>query len=135
MNVLLVIFLTILLSAFFSGMEIAFVASNRLRIEIDRKQGNFGSKIVSVFTNNPGQFIVTMLIGNNVSLVIYGLFTATLLEPLLSTFLNSDLLILLLQTLISTFVILLLAEFFPKAIVRTSPNMFLNNLSIPTMLF
>ncbi|MEZ5011122.1 MAG: CNNM domain-containing protein, partial [Bacteroidales bacterium] len=57
MNVLLVIFLTILLSAFFSGMEIAFVASNRLRIEIDRKQGNFGSKIVSVFTNNPGQFI------------------------------------------------------------------------------
>ena len=135
MSVIAVIVLTIILSAFFSGMEIAFISSNKLRVEIDYKQRKIGSRVVKRFVDRPGNFIVTMLIGNNISLVIYGIFIARLLEPMLSGFLNSDFLILLCQTLISTFIILVLAEYLPKAIFRLAPNSFLNSLSFPTLLF
>jgi CBS domain containing-hemolysin-like protein len=135
MNGILIILLAILLSAFFSGMEIAFVASNKLRIELDRKQGVFGSEIIKIFTNNPGQYIATMLIGNNISLVIYGLVFSSILRPALLPFIDSDLLILILNTIISTAIILLVAEFLPKTIFIISPNFFLKFLSIPTLLF
>jgi CBS domain containing-hemolysin-like protein len=135
MNVILIIFLAIILSAFFSGMEIAFVTSNRLRIELDRKQGVFGSKIIKLFTDNPGQYIATMLIGNNFALVIYGLVFSKILGNLLSPFLGSDLLILIVNTFISTTIILLVAEFLPKTIFIISPNFFLKFLSIPTLIF
>jgi CBS domain containing-hemolysin-like protein len=135
MNVILIIFLAIILSAFFSGMEIAFVTSNRLRIELDRKQGVFGSKIIKLFTDNPGQYIATMLIGNNFSLVIYGLVFSKILGALLSPILGSDLLVLILNTIISTAIILLVAEFLPKTIFIISPNFFLKFLSIPTLFF
>src|ERR1035437_8739483 len=123
MNVILIILFAIILSAFFSGMEIAFVASNRLRIELDRKQGVFGSKIIKLFTDNPGQYIATMLIGNNFSLVVYGLVFSQVLGKLLTPILGSDLLVLLLNTLISTTLILLIAEFLPKTIFIISPNL------------
>ena len=84
MNGILVIVLTIVLSAYFSGMEIAFVTANKLRIELDRKQGVFGSKTIKLFTDSPGQFIATMLIGNNIAIVVYGLFFSRLLTPLLT---------------------------------------------------
>ncbi|MBK8884082.1 MAG: HlyC/CorC family transporter [Bacteroidales bacterium] len=135
MNGVLIIFMAIILSAFFSGMEIAFVASNKLRIELDRKQGVFGSEILRLFTNNPGQYIATMLIGNNVALVIYGLVISRLLDPPLSSFIDSDLLILIINTIISTALILLVAEFLPKTIFIISPNFFLKFLSIPTLFF
>jgi CBS domain containing-hemolysin-like protein len=135
MNVFLIIFLAIILSAFFSGMEIAFVTSNRLRIELDRKQGVFGSRIIKLFTDNPGQYIATMLIGNNFSLVIYGLVFSKILGTLLAPVLGSDLLILIVNTIISTTIILLVAEFLPKTIFIISPNFFLKFLSIPTMIF
>jgi CBS domain containing-hemolysin-like protein len=135
MNGILVILLTILFSAFFSGMEIAFVSSNKLRIELDRKQGAFGSGIIRIFTSNPGQYIATMLIGNNIALVIYGLFFSKLLSPMLTPFLHSDLLVLIINTIISTGLILLVAEFMPKTIFIISPNFFLKILSIPTLLF
>jgi len=135
MNGVLIILLTILFSAFFSGMEIAFVTSNKLRIELDRKQGVFGSGIVRIFTSNPGQYIATMLIGNNIAIVIYGLFFSKMLGPLLTPLLQSDLLVLIINTIISTGVILLVAEFLPKTIFIISPNFFLKALSIPTLFF
>lgn len=135
MNAIVVILLTILFSAFFSGMEIAFVSSNKLRIELDRKQGAFGSGIIRIFTSNPGQYIATMLIGNNIALDIYGLFFSRLLGPMLTPLLHSDLLVLIVNTIISTGLILLVAEFMPKTLFIISPNFFLKLLSIPTLLF
>ena len=135
MGGILIILLAILLSAFFSGMEIAFIASNKLRIELDRKQGVFGSEIIKLFTENPGQYIATMLIGNNFSLVIYGLVFSSLLGPVLMPVIDSDLLILIINTIISTAIILLVAEFLPKTIFVISPNFFLKFLSIPTLFF
>lgn len=135
MNGILIIFLAIILSAFFSGMEIAFVASNKLRIELDRKQGVFGSEIIKLFTDNPGQYIATMLIGNNISLVIYGLVFTNLLGPVLKPVIDSDVLILIINTFLSTAIILFVAEFFPKTIFVLSPNFFLKFLSIPTLIF
>jgi CBS domain containing-hemolysin-like protein len=135
MNGILIILFAIILSAFFSGMEIAFVTSNKLRIELDRKQGVFGSEILKLFTDNPGQYIATMLIGNNISLVVYGLVFSSILRPVLSPFIDSDLLILILNTFISTAIILFVAEFLPKTIFIISPNFFLKFLSIPTLFF
>jgi CBS domain containing-hemolysin-like protein len=135
MNAILVIIIVMIFSAFFSGMEIAFVASNKLRIELDRKQGNFGSQFTGIFTNNPGQYIATMLIGNNIALVIYGLFFSRLLNPVLMPILQSDLAVLIVNTVLSTGLILLMSEFLPKTVFMISPNFFLNILSFPAMLF
>ncbi len=135
MSGILIILLAIILSAFFSGMEIAFVTSNRLRIELDRKQGVFGSKIIKLFTDNPGQYIATMLIGNNISLVVYGLVFSSILGPVLIPLIDSDLLVLIVNTIISTAIILFVAEFLPKTIFIISPNFFLKFLSIPTLFF
>ena len=135
MNGILIILLAIVFSAFFSGMEIAFVTSNKLRIELDRKQGVFGSEILKLFTKNPGQYIATMLIGNNISLVVYGLLFSTLMSPVFSPFIESPLLILILNTIISTAIILFVAEFLPKTIFIISPNFFLKFFSIPTLVF
>src|SRR5512136_2018639 len=114
MNAIVVIVLAMLFSAFFSGMEIAFVTSNKLRIELDRKQGLLGSEIIKLFTDNPGQYIATMLIGNSFSLVIYGLVFSSLLGPVLTPVIDSDLLVLIINTIISTAIILFVAEFLPK---------------------
>ncbi len=135
MNSILVILLSMLFCAFFSGMEIAFVASNKLRIELDRKQGLFGSQIIKIFTNNPGKYIATMLIGNNVALVIYGLFFSRLLNPILTPAFGSDVLVLIFNTVISTGILLLFSEFLPKTVFVISPNFFLKTLSIPTVIF
>jgi CBS domain containing-hemolysin-like protein len=135
MNTILIIILTVILAAFFSGMEIAFISSNKLRLELDKKQGAFGADILRIFTNNPGQYIATMLIGNNIVLVIYGLMTSRLLEPPLSAVFGSAALVLVFNTLISTAFILLIAEFLPKTVFIISPNFFLKFLSIPTLFF
>jgi CBS domain containing-hemolysin-like protein len=135
MNSILVIIIAMIFCAFFSGMEIAFVTSNKLRIELDRKQGVFGSQFIQVFNNNPGQFIATMLIGNNIALVIYGLFFSRLLGHVLTPLIGSDLVVLILNTIFSTGLLLLVAEFLPKTVFIISPNFFLKLLSLPAIFF
>lgn len=135
MNAILTIIIVMIFTSFFSGMEIAFVASNKLRIELDKKQGQFGSKLIGFFTENPGQYFATMLIGNNIALVIFGLIISRLLSPVLMPLLQSDLAVIIVNTVISTALILLMSEFLPKTVFMISPNFFLNILSLPAMFF
>ena len=130
-----IVLLAILFSAFFSGMEIAFVTSNKLKFELEKKQKKTFSSILSIFFNNPSQYIATMLVGNNIALVIYGIFTAIILNPYLQLFIQDAWLLLFVETLISTVAILVLAEFLPKTIFRILPNFFLNLFSLPIIFF
>ncbi len=123
------------MSAFFSGMEIAFVSANKLRIELDKKQQVFPSGILNIFSKNPSQYITTMLIGNNIVLVIYSIVFAKLMEPTFFLITQNKAIILLLQTLFSTFLILLFGEFLPKTIFRINPNRTLRLFAVPVYIF
>lgn len=119
----LYIFLCLIASAFFSGMEIAFLSSDKLRLELDRSRGGVSARILGIFYSRPDHFITTMLLGNNVALVIYGLLTAVLMEPWLKSLLGeNDGLILLAQSVLSTLLILFVGEFLPKVTFRANPN-------------
>lgn len=133
----IIILLMLILSAFFSGMEIAFISANKLMIEVDRKQGHFSSGIISIFIKNPAKYLTTMLVGNNVALVVYGAFMTQILEPVITQTLNTNnaAIVLLLQTLITTFIILIFAEFLPKMIFRNIANKSLSFFSLPIMFF
>ena len=128
------IFLTLLFSAFFSGMEIAFVTSNKLRFELDKKQRDLTSSILSIFYKYPQQYISTMLVGNNVSLVIYGLLMADVLTPWLKP-IGNQFLITLVQTILATVIVLFTGEFLPKTIFRVNPNLWLRIFSWLLLLF
>lgn len=136
--VLLIIVISLLFSALFSGTEIAYLQSNRLKIEIDRKQGILSAKILSLFTKNESKFITTLLLGNNIALVVYGIFMGDLIvDKLFSSYSESVELpwdILLIQTLISTIIILVTAEFLPKTIFRINPNRTLSILAFPLLI-
>lgn len=131
------IFITLLFSAFTSGTEIAFLSANKLRIELDRSQGSFSARILWNFVKSPSQFIASMLIANNIALVIYGIIMSEniLSQEFLRSFLPVQLhgegMLLVVQTFLSTLVILVAAEFIPKAVFRINPNGILSLLAIP----
>lgn len=119
-------------------MEIAFVSSDKLLIEVSRKKGSVLGKVLAIFSSNQSQFLATMLVGNNVALVLYGIVMAGLLDPfiteILPVFLRSDLLILILQSLVSTVIVLFTAEFIPKSIFIINPDFSIRFFAIPMLL-
>ncbi|MFY8136632.1 MAG: hemolysin family protein [Flavobacteriales bacterium] len=138
---ILIVLLSLVASAFSSGMEIAFITSNKLKIELDRKQGVFGAEIIGHFTRHPKMFIAAMLVGNNIALVIYGLYMGEAVTnifthnlPDFSIWLG-DAGMLITQTLISTIIVLIFGEFIPKAIFQINPNRWLNFFAVPMLLW
>ena len=127
--------ITIVLSAFFSGIEIAFVSSNKLQLELDKGSENISSKVIAFFSKNESNFITTMLIGNNISLVVYGIVMTKILSPYLDSFQLNSYLLLFVQTVISTSIILVTAEFLPKSIFKIYPNTTLRFFSFPIFCF
>lgn len=132
MEYLIVIVLMIILSAFFSGMEIAYVSSNKIHIEIEKKQNNFISGILHRITKRPSKFIATMLVGNNIALVIYGFYMGDLLMEFIPLAGFTGLLI---QTVISTLIILLTAEFLPKVFFQIYANSLIKIFAVPAYFF
>jgi CBS domain containing-hemolysin-like protein len=142
--IIIIIVISLLLSAFFSGMEIAYVSSNKIHIELEKKQEGFLANILAKLTVKPSKFIATMLIGNNIALVIYGFFMGDLLLSWFQTFETSKIpilnylindLSLLSQTIISTLIILFTAEFLPKVFFQIYANSLLKILAFPAYLF
>lgn len=117
------IFIVLMFSAFFSGTEIAFVSSNKMRVEMEREDGGITSRIIDIFYKHPSNFISTILVGNNIALVIYGILMAKLIEGLI------------LQTIVSTLIVLFTGEFLPKMLFRINPNRMLRVCAFPAMLF
>ncbi len=132
---IIIALISLIFSALFSGTEIAFVTSNRVRVELDMKKGGFRSKIINRFYSDPEFFISTILVGNNIVLVIYGMAAAALLDPWLESIFHNEALVLLMQTIISTAVILLTGEFLPKTIFRINPNSSLKVMAVPISFF
>lgn len=135
----IIIIICLVLSAFFSGMEIAFVAANRIYLEIEKQQLGFNAKFLNFITQNPSRFIATMLVGNNISLVIYGIFMGDRIlqlffaETLLSGAISIQ--VVFIQTVISTVIILITAEFLPKVFFQQFSNALMKLLAFPTAIF
>jgi putative hemolysin len=129
------ILISLAFSFFFSGIEIAYLAANKLQLELQGKQGSLAGRIYAKFLKKPSLFIGTTLIGNTIALVLYGIFMAQLLEPQLSAWLpetvDNEATVLILQTLIATLLVLITAEFLPKSLFLINPNLMLTALAIP----
>ena len=131
MSIIIYLLITMAFSAFFSGMEIAFVSVDKLRFEMDRK-GGVSSRILSLFFRNPNDFISTMLVGNNIALVIYGILMAQIIgDNLLTGWITNHFVMVLVQTVISTLIILVTGEFLPKTLFKINPNLALNVCAVP----
>ena len=139
--ILLLLFLSVVLSAFFAGTEMAFVSSNKFKVELDKNKANFTGRLLAIVTKSPSKFIGTMLVGNSISLVVFGVMAALLLEPPVEKLFIQwfdhapKVVVIVTQTIISTFFILITAEFLPKVISSLNPNRFLNFFVLPTTFF
>jgi CBS domain containing-hemolysin-like protein len=130
-----VILISLLFSAFFSGMEIAFLASNRLKVELERNKGTLFGNTIDVFYKRESTFIAFLLLGNNIALVLFGMYAAELLDPIIQSWgIEREGMILFLQTTLSTLLVLITAEFLPKAVVQLNPNRFLRLFTFPMFL-
>lgn len=126
------IVISLIFSAFFSGLEIAYISSNRLKVELERTKGSLSGRILGFFYKKESKFIAMLLLGNNVALVFFGLFAAQILDPQIHSWgISDEALTLVIQTLISTLLVLIVAEFLPKAIVQINPNFFLKYAAFP----
>lgn len=137
-SVIVIAVVSLLLSAFFSGMEIAFTSSNKLKLEIDRKQNGLFGRIANVFINNPGQYITTMLVGNNIVLVLYSLNMTVIIHALAALWhipLGTGTWSVLAESLVSTVIIIFIGEFTPKAVVKLNPNSYLRAFALPVYFF
>ncbi len=132
---LIIAIVSLTFSALFSGVEIAYISSNRVKVEIDVKRGGFIGRIINLYYKYQDLFISTILVGNNIMLVIYGMGAAELLDPWLKGIYDNEVFILLMQTLISTAIILITGEFFPKTIFRINPNSSLRYFALPIFFF
>ncbi|WP_339662722.1 hemolysin family protein [uncultured Polaribacter sp.] len=132
---LIVIIVSVLFSAFFSGMEIAFFSANKMHIELEKKRDGFVPKILTIITQKSSKFITTMLVGNNISLVIYSYYMGKFLVRILPINSFNEFTVLFVQTIISTIVILVTAEFLPKAIFRIYANEVLKLFAVPAYIF
>ena len=130
-NYILIIILSLIFSAFFSGIEIAFYQANQLRVELDKNLGNFPAKLISYFVNHPSRFITNTLIGNNIALVIYGNQFTEMTAHYHNFGISNPFLSFILITLVSSLIVLALAEFFPKALLVINPNRTLTILILP----
>ena len=134
----------LLLSGFFSGMEIAFVSSSKLRFEMDREEQGFSSRLIDTFYRHPNSFISTLLVGNNIALVVYGILMARIVNALLLIPLGihhpdgdcpNEALCLFLQTILATFIVLVTGEFLPKTLFRINPNKMMRIFALPAYFF
>ena len=125
--------ISMLFSAFFSGMEIAFVSSNRMLAEMDREKGGLSQRVISVFYQHPNNFVSTMLVGNNISLVIYGILFAQIFDQTLFYAFDDGVRVTC-DTLLSTLIVLFTGEFLPKTIFKSNPNMMLTIFAVPAWL-
>lgn len=124
----------IIFSGLFSGTEIAFIQSNKVRIEIDATKGGFINKIISKFNSNQDMFISTILVGNNIVLVVYGITISVILNPMLQQIYNNEAFILIANTIVSTGIILITGEFVPKTVFRINPNLMLKLFALPVLI-
>ena len=132
-NLIIGLIVTMVFSAFFSGMEIAFVSSNRLRAEMDREKNGWSQRAIELFYRHPNDFISTMLVGNNIALVVYGILFARIFDTTLFSSLSDGARVTA-DTLLSTLVVLFTGEFLPKTVFKSSPNAMLTFFAVPAFL-
>ena len=143
-SIIIATIVTLLFSGFFSGMEIAFVSSSKLRFEMDREEQGFSSRLIDTFYRHPNSFISTLLVGNNIALVVYGILMAKIVNALIlipsgihhpDGNCPNEALCLFLQTILATFIVLVTGEFLPKTLFRINPNKMMRIFALPAYIF